>query len=218
MESLNSAAKLLPVFTEHSRSWLFDFKKRILSFSTKVVNFLYDYVKRISIFSIKAASRLYDCIKRALIFWSKILLFIILFTFYDICLYQFEYLRWWASYATLLLYALLKALVDVEYRLWLFEFMAGFPDYLLRVILFVVFFIYPEDYLTEFGYLRGWAIYATIFFLTFFKATNEKGDLYAIPGILKFLVFIIFFYFNEVIFSRPGGFFKFYALLYLTLS
>ena len=179
---------------------------------------MYDYIKRISIFSIKVASWLYDCIKRVLIFSTKILLFIILFTFYNICLYEFEYLRWWASYATLLLYALLKALADVGYRLWLFEFIAGFPDYLFRVTLFVVFFVYPEDYLTEFGYLRGWTIYATIFFLTFFKATNEKGDLYAYPGILKFLVFITFFYFNEVIFSRPGGFFKFYVLLYLTLS
>ena len=197
---------------------MFDFKKRILTFSTKVVNCLYDYIKRISIFSIKAASWLCDCIKRVLIFSTKVLLFLILFSFYDMCLYEFEYLRWWASYATILLFALLKALFDVDYRLWLFEFLNGIPDYLLRVTLFVVFFGYSENYLTEFGYLHGCAIYATLLFLTFFKATNEKGDLYTYPAILKFLVFIIFFYFNEIIFSPPGGFFKFCVLLHLTLS
>ena len=179
---------------------------------------MYDYIKRISIFSIKVASWLYNYIKRVLIFSTKVLLFLILFSFYDMCLYEFEYLRWWASYATILLFALLKALSDVDYRLWLFEFLNGIPDYLLRVTLFVVFFIYPEDYLTKFGCLCGWTIYATIFFLIFFKATNEKGDPYTYPGILKFLVFIIFFYFNEVIFSPPSGFFKFCAILYLTLS
>ena len=134
---------------------MFDFKKRILTFSAEVVNYLYDYIKRISIFSIKVASWFYNYIKRILIFSTKVLLFLILFSFYDMCLYEFEYLRWWASYATILLFALLKALSDVDYRLWLFEFLNGIPDYLLRVTLFVVFFIYPEDYLTEFGYLRG---------------------------------------------------------------